>query len=43
MEWLAAHLPQPTLHTLEGAGHFPFIEAAERFRQCVALFIEERM
>jgi proline iminopeptidase len=42
MEWLAAHLPQPTLCTLEGTGHFPFIEAADRFRRCVASFIEER-
>jgi hypothetical protein len=29
---LATHLPQPTLCTLERAGHFPFIEAADRFR-----------
>jgi proline iminopeptidase len=42
MEWLAAHLPQPTLCTLEGTGHFPFIEAADQFRQCVASFIQER-
>ncbi len=42
MEWLAAHLPRPTLRTLEGTGHFPFIEAADRFRQCVASFIQER-
>jgi proline iminopeptidase len=42
MEWLAAHLPQPTLCTLEGVGHFPFIEAANRFRQCVSAFIRER-
>lgn len=40
MEWLAAHLPQPTLCTLEGVGHFPFIEAADRFHQCVASFIQ---
>jgi proline iminopeptidase len=39
MEWLAAHLPQPTLCTLEGVGHFPFIEAADRFHESVAPFI----
>jgi proline iminopeptidase len=43
MEWLAAHLPQPRLCTLEGAGHFPFVEAADRFRQCVASFIQGRV
>jgi proline iminopeptidase len=42
MEWLAAHLPQPTLCTLEGAGHFPFIEAADEFRHCVGSFLQER-
>jgi len=42
MEWLAAHLSRPTLRTLEGTGHFPFIETADRFRQCVASFIRER-
>ncbi|OLC52328.1 MAG: hypothetical protein AUH43_00365, partial [Acidobacteria bacterium 13_1_40CM_65_14] len=42
MEWLAAHLPQPTLCTLEGVGHFPFIEAANPFRECVAAFIQGR-
>jgi proline iminopeptidase len=40
MEWLAAHLPQPTLCTFEGVGHFPFIEAADQFHQCVASFIQ---
>jgi proline iminopeptidase len=43
MEWLAAHLPQPRLCTIEGAGHFPFVEAADRFRQCVASFIQGRV
>jgi pimeloyl-ACP methyl ester carboxylesterase len=42
MEWLAAHLPRPTLCTINGSGHFPFIEAATEFRQCVAAFIHER-
>ena len=42
MEWLAAHLPRPTFCTLEGTGHLPFIEAADRFRQCVAPFVQER-
>ena len=42
MEWLAAHLPQPTLCTLEGVGHFPFIEAANQFCQRVAAFIRDR-
>ena len=42
MEWLAAHIPQPTLCTLEGVGHFPFIEAANQFRQRVAAFIRQR-
>jgi proline iminopeptidase len=41
MEWLAAHLPQPTLCALEGVGHFPFIEAAHQFHQCVASFIQK--
>jgi len=41
MEWLAAHLPRATLCTLAGAGHFPFIETADRFHQCVASFIQE--
>ena len=42
MEWLAAHLPIPTLCTLDGVGHFPFIEAAEQFRQRVAAFLHGR-
>jgi len=42
MEWLAAHLPQATLWTLEGVGHFPFIEAANQFRQRVAAFVQDR-
>jgi proline iminopeptidase len=42
MEWLAAHLPQPTLCTLKGAGHLPFIEASDEFRQCVTSFVQER-
>jgi proline iminopeptidase len=42
MEWLEAHLPQPTLCTLEGVGHFPFIEAANPFHQRVAAFIRKR-
>ena len=41
MEWLAAHLPRPTLRRFAGTGHFPFIEAADRFCQCVASFIQE--
>jgi proline iminopeptidase len=40
MEWLAAHLPKPTLCTLDGAGHFPFIETAGQFTQRVAAFIQ---
>lgn len=42
MEWLAAHLPRATLCTLEQTGHFPFIEAADRFGHCVGSFIQER-
>jgi pimeloyl-ACP methyl ester carboxylesterase len=42
MEWLAAHLRRSTLCVLEGAGHFPFIEAADEFRRYVALFLQER-
>lgn len=42
MEWLAAHLPNATLCVLDGIGHFPFIEAAEQFRQQVAAFIDDR-
>jgi proline iminopeptidase len=41
MEWLAAHMPKPTLCTLEGVGHFPFIEAADQFRDSVAAFIQK--
>jgi proline iminopeptidase len=41
MEWLAAHLPKAILCTLDGVGHFPFIEAAEQFSQQVAAFITE--
>jgi len=40
MEWLAAHLPNGTLWTIDGVGHFPFIEAAEPFTQRVAAFIQ---
>jgi proline iminopeptidase len=39
MEWLAAHLPASTLCTLDGVGHFPFVEAAEEFSDRVAAFI----
>lgn len=41
MEWLAAHLPNPTLCTFDGVGHFPFVEAAEHFSRRVAAFIHE--
>jgi pimeloyl-ACP methyl ester carboxylesterase len=39
MEWLAMHLPRATLCTLDGVGHFPFVEAAASFRQRVAAFV----
>jgi pimeloyl-ACP methyl ester carboxylesterase len=42
MEWLAEHLPKSTLCALEGVGHFPFVEAPNRFRQCIVPFLQAR-
>lgn len=39
MEWLATHLPNATLCRRDGVGHFPFIEAAEPFKEQVAAFV----
>jgi pimeloyl-ACP methyl ester carboxylesterase len=39
MEWLAMHLPKATLCTLDGVGHFPFVDAAASFRQRIAAFV----
>ena len=39
MEWLAEHLPHATLRVFDDVGHFPFIEAPERFTQTVKTFI----
>jgi proline iminopeptidase len=41
MQWLARNLPKATLYTIDGVGHFPFVEAAELFTQRVAAFINE--
>jgi len=39
MRWLAEHLPRAVLWELEGVGHLPFVEAAERFTSRVADFV----
>jgi len=41
MEWLVQHMPNATLCVLDGAGHFPFIEAAEQFTERVAAFLND--
>jgi proline iminopeptidase len=41
MEWLAERMPHATLCVLDGAGHFPFVEAAEPFTRRVAAFITD--
>ena len=39
MEWLADQMPDATLCALDGAGHFPFVEAEDRFVDVVAGFL----
>jgi proline iminopeptidase len=39
MEWIARNTKRSTLCIIDGAGHFPFIEGADRFVQAVAAFL----
>jgi len=39
IEWLAGRLPNATLCVMDGAGHFPFVEAESQFIDTVAEFL----
>lgn len=39
MEWLAEQLPNASLTVFPGVGHFPFIEAQEKFLKVVSSFL----
>jgi proline iminopeptidase len=41
MEWLASHAKKATLCVIEGVGHFPFVEAPDKFLNAVASFLSE--
>jgi proline iminopeptidase len=42
MDWLSSHAKQATLCVIEDVGHFPFVEAPDKFVTAVASFLTER-